>query len=186
VSDPKIVNLAEARAARDVQRLIEARERVDERVRWSIHPNTSGGLNVHLEVDTRGEETWTLSFPITLAQAEKLRRDIDEARFYARQQRDVADGVVHLTWCAVDGRRVACPVFGGVPARVVGRVTGGVHLQLALALVPGAQEPRYGWPPSGLYSLATGAHVDTLPRRRHWRIGQRDLEVLRAKEADHG
>lgn len=177
MSDHAPIDLAAERAKRDVRRILEKRT-APPRDGVSVGYTKTGQVVLYFENDE-----WEVTWPLTVEQTRALVNELNRYAHAAEDLRDLRDGFVRLVWCSPTGKHLDSPIFGGVPAQVRGRVSGAVHLTFAPAVEAaqflGTKEPKYGWPPSCLYSLKTGAPVGALPRRRRWQIVERDLEYLR-------
>jgi len=171
-----VVSLDDARNARRGPQILERRKGTSFNTRITSVEFSREGVGV-LRAELGDHE---LAWPMTSEESRELSRQLLEASTNAKPWRERHEGIVRLVWCRTDGSALhdgGCT--GGVPAVITGRVPGSVVLQPCpdFEHTPW-REPKWGWPPAGSYSLATGAHHATKPRRRHWRIRRRDLEHL--------
>lgn len=191
--DPKIVDLAEARARKAAtlkrEERAKKRETDEEHAQhgWDVGYSVCGHVLLGLDFELDGEEWELTGLALKPARARALASALYS---YASAAEDLAErnaGVVDLIWASTRG----APAHGdSVRAVIVGRVPGAVLVEPSKPedhpvgyWVAGKfqRTPRHGWPTRGLYSLADGGPVDRDPRKRHWRICESHLAHLREK-----
>lgn len=171
-----VVDLGKRRAALVASKIVERRK--EERgSQWKAEGFTWDGRVMLCGDFEVGGEAWEVAAPMTIEEVDALIGSLQKARMHAKRWRDIHDGIVSLVWCGVAGTPISADF---VAARAVGTLPTGLILEPCpdLGRSPYWHEPVQGWPQRNTYSVETGAPVDLVPRRRHWRIRPSDLRML--------